>query len=102
MPSHTFATTDAEPLSSTDDTPYVAVFLVIEPTNAASCEFGTTPPTSNAEGDGDITLSPAGLANFWIAIPGQPVKLTNLYAAGAIGDSIRILPFRATAIMQGV
>jgi hypothetical protein len=99
MPSHTFTTTAAELLSETDTTAYAAVCVVWRPSNSASFQFDTYPPSSNAEGGGGITIGPSNVPSFFIPVPG--VRLSGLYAAGAIGDVVDLICFGQKLIATG-
>lgn len=84
-PSHQFATTNPEPLSSSDATPYAAICVIARSGNAAGLRFGGDDITSSGGGK---SLD-AGDA-FWIAIPqpGVPVYLTEIFAVGSVGDVV--------------
>jgi len=86
-PSHTFATTNPEPLSITDSTPYAAICVISrkEPTpNTGVVRVGGD-DISASEGGKDLDVGGA----FWFGpAEGLSWTLTELYGVGAVGDTV--------------
>lgn len=87
-PSHTFATTGPEPLSTTDSTPYAAICVISrkEPTqNAGVIRVGGNDITAT---EGGKDLGAPGDAFWFGPAPGLSWKLTELFGAGSVGDVV--------------
>lgn len=84
-PSHTFATTQPELFSTSDETEYAAILLIARPGNVATLQFGGPTITSAV---GGMQLDASGVGAYLIAVPGKSVRLTQLFVAGQVGDSV--------------
>jgi hypothetical protein len=87
-PSHTFGGTNAEQLSTTDDRSYAAVCVIARAGNSAGFQLGGPEVTATTGGQ---PVGGSGPPSFWFAIPGRPIKLTELYAAGATSDVVDLI-----------
>jgi hypothetical protein len=94
-PSHALASTNAEQLSTTDDTPYAAIYVESRTGNSADVHTGGPEVTPTAGGH---LMKPEG--GFWFGPASNIVyRLTQIYAAGANGDIIDTICIKAGAIL---
>lgn len=93
-PSHALSSTNAEQLSTTDDTPCTAIYVESRSGNGADMHIGgpeVTPTTG-----GHLTKPEGG---FWFGPASNTVyRLTQLYSAGASGDVIDTICVRSGAV----